>query len=172
MRSFISRARGSRLAPLATLLVAFALAACSDEHSVTAPSTAPNAAVVAMGDLAPAADTDSTRITFTIDDRAFFYPTGTGVALINGTVACSRAIGDQFYLNVRVEQKQPGRVLGVGYNEVQITCTTTAPQLWGLYVPAYGGYFDAGKAVVTVSVADAGPGVVQTSVTRNRRLLP
>ena len=157
----------ARLALLVMSFATFALAACSDGDPVTAPSSGPNAPT-AVRDLAPAADADSTRITFTIDQRVFVRE---GYALINGTATCSRAIGE-FALGVRVEQKQPGRVLGYGQAERPMTCTTTAPQIWGIYVPVFGGYFDPGKATVTVSVIDGSAGVAKSTETGNRKLLP
>ena len=169
MRSFISRARRGRLALLATVFAAFTLAACSDEQRVTAPSAAPNAMTTGSGDLTSMAEGDSTRITFTIDQRVFVR---SGVALINGTIACSRAIGDQFYMGVRVQQKQPGRVLRDGDANRLMTCSTTTPQIWGIYVPADVGQFEAGKAVISVRVFDAPYWVTRTVEVGNRRLLP
>jgi|SRR5215207_7722933 len=156
---------GRRALALASAFAALTtLAACADEQPLTAPSADPNAPRAAA-DIALLPDIDTTYVTIKLDRRSPVYLNGSNtVAIINGTLTCSRAGYQEIPLYVRVQQKQPGRVLGDGVVEKELTCSTTTEQPWGAVVPALGGYFDDGKANVSVRVIDAPAGVVVNSV--------
>ena len=174
MRLTTSRVGRRPLVLLSTLFTAFtafaALSACADEQPPTAPSTRFNAPRAAA-DVAPAAEDDSTRLTITLDRATRVYP-AENAALIEGTLTCSRARDEEIVFEVRVQQKQPGRVLGEGVAEKRVRCLTTFQQPWGVYVPAYAGYFDAGKASASVRVLEWTGVVVPTTATGNVRLNP
>jgi hypothetical protein len=172
MRLTTPRVGHRQLVLLATLVTALTtLAACGDEQPTTAPSTHPNAPGAAA-DVSPTAEDDSTRLTITLDRSTPVYPDGNGIALINGTLTCSRAGNEEVALYVRVQQKQPGRVVGDGYAERRLVCSTTEQQRWGVYVYPASGFFDAGKANASVRVLDPAPGVVPATASENVRLYP
>ena len=172
MRLSTSRVGRRPLVLLATLFSAVTtLAACADEQPITAPSThrdAPRAAA----DLVPAAEDDSTRLTITLDRSTPVYPDGNGIALINGTLTCSRASNEVIDLYIHVQQKQPSRVVGDGYGERRLVCSTTESQRWGTYVYPASGFFDAGKANVSVSLIVPPPNVVPTTASASVRFYP
>jgi predicted small lipoprotein YifL len=154
-----SRARRRALA-LATAIAALTtLAACADEQPLTAPSTTPNAPGVAA-EVAPTAEDDSTRLAITIDPVSRFFYDGNGAAVITGKLTCSRVVREEIILGVRVEQRQPGNVVGDGSGEQWFTCLTPGVQDWYVYVPAYSGYFDPGKARVSLRLIERSSGIV------------
>ena len=164
-----SRARRRALA-LATAIAALTtLAACADEQPLTGPSTNPDAPRATAEVALPAIDTNYITIKVDRDSPVYINDQGS-VAIINGTLTCSRAGSDEVALYVRVQQKQPARVLGDGTAEKRLTCSTTAEQPFGAVVPAIGGYFDVGKANVSVRMLDAPAGVVANSVAQAVRL--
>jgi hypothetical protein len=164
-----SRARRRALA-LATAIAALTtLAACADDQPLTAPSTNPDALRATAEVALPAIDTNYVTIKVDRDSPVYTNDMG-GVAIINGTLTCSRAGYEELALYVRVQQKQPARVLGDGTAEKKLTCSTTAEQPFGAVVPAVGGYFDVGRANVSVRILDAPAGVVANSVAQAVRL--
>ena len=165
MHLSISRV-GRRALALASAFVAFTtIVACADEQPLTAPTTDPNAPHIAA-DVAPLPAVDTTYVTITLDRDTPVRADGNGVAIINGTLRCSR-VSDELPFYVRVQQKQPNRVVGDGVVEKALTCSTTSEQPWGAYVPAATGYFDAGKANVSVRLIAAPAGVVANPVVKN-----
>src|SRR5215207_3682597 len=148
MRASTLRAALGRLAFLVT---SFALGACADEP-ITSPAGRPNVVSAAAGDVVPAAGADSTRVTYTIARDESYYFESTSYVQVHGTVTCSLALGEQFDLFVKVEQKRPARGVALSYLRLPSTCSTTAAQPWVAVIPPIGGnYLEAGRALVTVS---------------------
>lgn len=148
----------SRAVRLAFLVTSFALGACADQP-ITAPVGSPNVVSSAAGDVVPTADADTTRVTFTIarDENYFFE--STGYVQVHGTFACSRALGEQFDLFVKVEQKRPARGIAMSSLRQPVACTTTAAQPWVAAIPPLGGNpLEPGRALVTVFNAFQIPG--------------
>ena len=166
MRVSTLRAALGRLA----LLVTFsALGACADQ-SITSPTVQPNVPSMAAGDVAPTADVDSTRVTFTIARDGNYFYESTGSVGVHGTFTCSRALGEEFTLLVRVEQKLPARGLGSGYVTKKVACGTTAAEPWVAAVPRGGGNFYAGRALVTTSTYLVAPEMVPTMASQYVKL--
>ena len=153
--------RASTLRPgirrLALLLTFSVLGACADQP-ITSPTTQPNVPSLAASDVA--LTTDSTRVTFTVAREGNYFYESTDMAGVHGTFTCSRALGEEFTLLVKVEQKLPARGLGSGYMTQKLTCGTTAAQAWVAAVPRMGGNFYAGRATVTLSTYLVAPEMV------------
>ena len=159
MHLSISRV-GRRALALASAFVAFTtIVACADDQPLTAPSVgtaAPQAAVT------PAAEGDSMRLAIVIDPMSRFYRDGNGAAVITGTLTCPRVAREEIVLGVRVQQRQPGNVVGDGEGEKWFTCLTPGVQSWYVYVPAESGYFDPGKARVSLRAIERSSGIDPT----------
>jgi len=162
MTESISRVARRSLALATAIAGITALVACADDQPLTAPSSNPNAPRAAA-DVVPAVEGDSTRLTITIDRDSRFYPDGDGAAVITGTLTCSRVAREEIVLGVRVEQRQPGNVVGDGSGERWFTCLTPGVQSWYVYAPAVSGYFDVGKANVSLRLIERSSGIVPTS---------
>ena len=152
---------GRRALALASAIVAVTIVACADEQPLTAPSVSPNAPR-AGADVVPAAEGDSTRLAIVIDPTSRFYHDGEGAAVITGTLTCSRVVHEEIILGVRVQQRQPGNVVGDGEGEKWFTCLTPGVQSWYVYVPADSGYFEPGKARVSLRFIERSSGIVPT----------
>ena len=159
MRLSTSRV-GRRALALASAFVAVTIVACADEQPLTAPSVNPDAPR-AGADVA-AAEGDSTRLAIVIDSGSRLYYDGNGAAVITGTLTCSRVVREEIILGVRVQQRQPGNVVGDGEGERWFTCLTPGVQSWYVYVPAESGYFDTGKARVSLRFIERSSGIVPT----------
>jgi hypothetical protein len=150
----IFASQGVRLAFLVTSLT---LGACADQP-ITSPAGRPDVVSSAAGDVVPTVDGDTTRVTFTIAREENYYFESTGYVQVHGTFACSRALGQQFDLFVKVEQKRPARGSAVSYLRQPVTCTTTAAQPWVAVIPPGSNSLEAGRALVTVFNAFQIPG--------------
>ena len=155
---------------LALLVIFSALGACADQ-SITSPTARPDAPrMAAAGDVVPTAGADSTRVTFTIARAENYYYESTGSVGVNGTFACSRALGEEFTMLVKVQQKMPARGMADGFVMKKVTCGTTDAQPWVAAVPRAGGNFSAGRATVTVSTYLVAPEMVPTMASGSVKL--
>ena len=85
-------------------------------------------------------------------------------------MTCSRAVGEEFTLLVKVQQKLPAKGLAQAVVMKKVTCGTTAPQPWEAAVPSGANSFYAGRAVVNVSTYLVPPGMVPTMASAGVRL--
>ena len=156
---------------LAIMVASVALGAC--DQSIMSPVVQPNVSSRALADVVPTADADSTRVTFTIARDESYYYESTGYVQVHGTLTCSRALGEQFDLFVKVEQKRPAKGVAMAYVRKPVTCSTTTAQPWMAAIPPLGGNaLDAGRALVTVSNAfQTGPMVPTTASAYVRLIL-
>ena len=143
---------------LALLVTSAALGACADQP-ITAPTAQPNVPSTAVGDVVPTAGADTTRVTFTIAREENYYFESTGYVQVHGTFTCSRALGEQFDLFVKVEQKRPAKGSAMVYLRQPAMCGTTAAQPWMAAIPPVGSNaLEAGRALVTISNSFQMPG--------------
>jgi len=154
-----SRARRPALALATAIAALITLTGCADEQRLTAPPISPDVPRAAA-DVAPTAEGDSTRLAITIDPVSRFFYDGNGAAVITGKLTCSRVVHEEIVLGVRLEQRQPGNVVGDGSGEQWFTCLTPGVQEVLVYVPAYSGYFDPGKARVSLRLVERSSGIV------------
>ena len=159
MRSSTLRAAIGRLA---LLITSATLGACADQ-SITSPAAQPNVPSMAAADIVPTAGADTTRVTFTIAPEENYYFESTDYVQVHGTLTCSLALGVQFDLLVKVEQKRPAKGIAVAYLRQPVTCSTTAPQPWVAVIPPASNSLKAGRALVTITNSFQTPGSMVTS---------
>ena len=112
--------------------------------------------------------TDSTVATVTIDRTASISVAGT-TALVRGTVKCNRG-GDQFGVQVQVQQRAADKTLVTGSGTVSVTCSTVA-QPWSALVFPSAGAFRSGGASASASVTQAPSWVVPGTASRSIKLV-
>jgi len=113
--------------------------------------------------------TDPTTVALTIDRVASVGPVG-NYAGVSGTVACSRS-GDQFTVQVTVQQRAPDKKTFVeGTVGVSVTCTTAA-QPWSAQLAPSSGAFRASSASAAVVTRQTPSWVTPGTASRSIKLV-
>ena len=112
--------------------------------------------------------TDRTTVALAIDRVAIINPAGS-VAVISGTVGCSRA-GDQFAVAVQVEQRGPSKTVVMGTGTVNVACTT-AGEPWTALVYPSAGAFKGGNASASATTQQTPTWVAPGTASRSIKLV-
>jgi hypothetical protein len=112
--------------------------------------------------------TDSTTASLTVDRVATTNVAGS-FAMVTGTVKCNRA-GDQFNVQVEVQQKASDKTVVSGTGTVAVTCTTVA-QPWSVVAYPSAGAFRGGGASATATTQQTPSWVVPGKTSRNIKLV-
>ena len=156
------RAARAPLAILTAAVVTFTLAACADDQLPTTPRAHANTPSLAQSTLAA----DSTVVTFTSEREGKLY--ANRYVGIVATIACSRDLGEDYTVIVKVDQHQRAGDL-VSSAQYGRPCLSKGDRLEFFIAP--GPTFKRGKAVVTFEVVDGSPGVVRSTQSQSVRLV-